>query len=1348
MSKFLPHMWNFNLRTQDPSQVLKPINSASDNIKIMPVDTRGFAELLTPEQLRHRRKIDLLQDELRAHAERQKRQVSEKQAKQRQDNAEKKQDADTIEDREEANVKIADLVLGVLDKLDTMVHEADERLIYAKSAETTVAGRPKGPRPLKGSIKPFKQESVLDGVPKEFQGMFGDMKVRAHRQQSTEQPIKAAKEPKRAVKLPPWRHMMEEKTPPGSPFSRKLIVEVVEKSVEKSAQLKENEQGKNMNQGTALMPSTPANGSTEEIKEKNHDSADAAFRKDMVQQQKAKERSYATRDLLPCYKLPTLEHSPHCELEEHVLIYNENTSRNEEKVYPDALKRGPPKLGSDASPSTPTKRHSDSKLAIGPMTTLYEDSEEEGNKNHVTDSKLNVKPQIEISISYRSSTSSILSESSNVGPTASESSFQYMGSSETLLTTSVSERGGSSESTDDEYGIQTPRKADKTEHERRGKSSNVQPPHTPQKHTPHMSPYGRQFCPTFSSASSLRNSPYRYTSSDNTPVTPIKKRLDEIDKPYTPGGALLKLARARAASKDKEFNPQEVMEKIISESPGSNLMKYRSDLGSPNHIFADTPISQSTPLQVVRWPQSMPYSTPVYAGKYLQVHSPASEQNNGDDDESVYSRPSEFGSEVKANRILGLVNADNESPLLKRRQRSGSFKNPFSDFQPSPAQSPHGSTNSSMKGRTPKELRLLGLQVEDLFKLDDCRELALKYHMKAVEDGTAGNDPEYDPNWKSEIWGQRSGRGHGHGQTARVSRNDAPTPPASYPVPSAGSKSELNSKESTPTRPALSNVFSTPNLQRMGSSPAGISGHTPSKRSTKSSSSLKPEHETIATDHGARAPELQQPPPAPDPDPLRATPKRENSVTSSGLNRFQKMFAGLSKSSSTGSSHSPKRGRAAPTMHPSYDWGSAEKEKVKSRSPSRLGLFRGRIGETSSLGAPDGELSSRPPTMASISVEGCTALQMPPPKRPVSSRGPGGSKVLTEPPRLPDLIRPVSPIRLTRVGSFSTTSSVSTVAATPQRASSIPVPTQQQSKERMSPVRSVSDSDVVPAIVLIPPSHLVSKPPSPYRHSTFLSELPLPHAPLQLSRPSSGLGSRPQSRLGAIGRLQGVGDKKMMADQKPENWEPPPKMRPLQPELENESRKDIDSSSDGGPEELRHGFQVPPARGSRSSSKPSYTRSNVTLTGSPRPLSRAGGIKGIVGMPAYGRTLPGKTPLSSPITSSPTKKQLLSSAMRSPSRASSRASSRAGAGSKASVRAGAGSRASLSSRSGSGNVNGKRSKSRAEDVRRGVRGAVTPQQSAAATAGKARKGTVGEAAVALQGPVAGLRRSPAKMLRA
>ncbi|KAF8418183.1 hypothetical protein EV426DRAFT_342567 [Tirmania nivea] len=116
-------------------------------------------------------------------------------------------------------------MLHVLDTLDELLSGADQRLMEKEA-------KPKGPRALAGTLEPLKK-GTMEAVTGEYGDMFGDMQIRNPLPESLQAKMKEGhtgtnkpehgKSVKRSFRLPAWKAMMDEDTPPGSPFTRSLF---------------------------------------------------------------------------------------------------------------------------------------------------------------------------------------------------------------------------------------------------------------------------------------------------------------------------------------------------------------------------------------------------------------------------------------------------------------------------------------------------------------------------------------------------------------------------------------------------------------------------------------------------------------------------------------------------------------------------------------------------------------------------------------------------------------------------------------------------------------------------------------------------------------------------------------------------------------------------------------------------------------------------------------------------------------------------------------------------------------------------------------------------------------------
>ena len=124
-----------------------------------------------------------------------------------------------------AENQIAENMLDVLDTIDEILSGADQRLMEkgAKSKE---------PKPLAGALEPLKKVTIEAATGK-CSDVCGDMKIcnplpeasqNKNGEGYTNKP-KHDESVKRSFKLPAWKAMMDEDTPPGSPFSRSLFAD-------------------------------------------------------------------------------------------------------------------------------------------------------------------------------------------------------------------------------------------------------------------------------------------------------------------------------------------------------------------------------------------------------------------------------------------------------------------------------------------------------------------------------------------------------------------------------------------------------------------------------------------------------------------------------------------------------------------------------------------------------------------------------------------------------------------------------------------------------------------------------------------------------------------------------------------------------------------------------------------------------------------------------------------------------------------------------------------------------------------------------------------------------------------
>lgn len=190
--------------------------------------------------------IDSLQADLRTHAEHQQKVFSYLVKVHALRQQEEGGDND-LEDEEVTTNEIAGLVLDVLDVLGGMVNAAKERVI-------TATKRSQGPKPLSGQMSPHQMDHS-EGLPEEESCMLDEIKqqpaaaqdqtqltqsqsrqVQSTQAQAQGQSTEVSVQKKRVeddgipmlFKLPKWKAMMEQDTPPGSPFSRSLFIDAPE----------------------------------------------------------------------------------------------------------------------------------------------------------------------------------------------------------------------------------------------------------------------------------------------------------------------------------------------------------------------------------------------------------------------------------------------------------------------------------------------------------------------------------------------------------------------------------------------------------------------------------------------------------------------------------------------------------------------------------------------------------------------------------------------------------------------------------------------------------------------------------------------------------------------------------------------------------------------------------------------------------------------------------------------------------------------------------------------------------------------------------------------------------------
>ena len=197
---------------------LKPTPTLSPT-PIVSLTTTRVAGLLSPTDLQVRQRLDELQSNLRTHSEHKKKVfnylVTVKSKRQEEEGGEL-----DISEGDVTEHAIAENMLDVLDTLDELLSGADQRLMK-RGAE------PKGPRPLPRTIEQLKK-GMMGDVTGECGDMFGDMKLR----KPLPEPLQGrTNKPEHggsvncSYKLPAWKAMMDEDTPPGSPFSRTLFGE-------------------------------------------------------------------------------------------------------------------------------------------------------------------------------------------------------------------------------------------------------------------------------------------------------------------------------------------------------------------------------------------------------------------------------------------------------------------------------------------------------------------------------------------------------------------------------------------------------------------------------------------------------------------------------------------------------------------------------------------------------------------------------------------------------------------------------------------------------------------------------------------------------------------------------------------------------------------------------------------------------------------------------------------------------------------------------------------------------------------------------------------------------------------
>ncbi|KAF8445207.1 hypothetical protein BGX38DRAFT_1143554 [Terfezia claveryi] len=176
---------------------------------IVSLTTARVAGLLSSSDLQDRQRLDELQSNLRTHSEHKKKVfnylVTVKSKRQEEEGGE----FDITEGDVTENA-IAGNMLDVLDTLDELLSGADQRLMEN-------GAKAKGP--------------MMETVTDEYGEMVGDIKIRnplpESLQNKMEEECTSKSEHgvsvKRTFKLPAWKAMMDEVTPPGSPFSRDLF---------------------------------------------------------------------------------------------------------------------------------------------------------------------------------------------------------------------------------------------------------------------------------------------------------------------------------------------------------------------------------------------------------------------------------------------------------------------------------------------------------------------------------------------------------------------------------------------------------------------------------------------------------------------------------------------------------------------------------------------------------------------------------------------------------------------------------------------------------------------------------------------------------------------------------------------------------------------------------------------------------------------------------------------------------------------------------------------------------------------------------------------------------------------
>lgn len=188
---------------------------------IVCLTTARVAGLLSPSDLQDRQRLDELQSNLRTHSEHKKKVfnylVTVKSKRQEEEGGE----FDITEGDVTENA-IAGNMLDVLDTLDELLSGADQRLMEN-------GAKAKGPRSLAGALEPLIKGN-METVTDEYGEMVGDIKIRNPLPESLQNKMEEERTSRsehgvsvKRIKLPAWKAMMDEETPPGSPFSRDLF---------------------------------------------------------------------------------------------------------------------------------------------------------------------------------------------------------------------------------------------------------------------------------------------------------------------------------------------------------------------------------------------------------------------------------------------------------------------------------------------------------------------------------------------------------------------------------------------------------------------------------------------------------------------------------------------------------------------------------------------------------------------------------------------------------------------------------------------------------------------------------------------------------------------------------------------------------------------------------------------------------------------------------------------------------------------------------------------------------------------------------------------------------------------